>query len=299
MSTMTGADADELDRAAGELRQSAQQVGRIRTTVRSQVHSTPWHGRSADRFRQQWDSTYTRSMLDAEHFLREATTTLQLNAEQQRRASGAGGGGGSTQSASTASSRSGLSRLLSFGDQFIESLDKQMWLGLIPAGLSVVLGGLQKSYGKALFLRDATFLNFKRYGAKLNQLPGPLRAAGRAFDIIGGASSAYQLARAVQQGDVDTSIRRGLDLAWLGASRWPLVAAGKTSWDVGWSIGTELREVIHADEATDYVVDDYLRRTYGTNPTTSQVKEFSTRYDGPKGLFRLGGDWAASIRENM
>jgi hypothetical protein len=99
---MTGADAEELDRLAVELRSLGGRLGRTRSSTGRALSSAPWHGRSADAFRQRWAGEYARSLQSAEQFLREAGDTLARNASEQRSASGArgsgvsgGGGGGS------------------------------------------------------------------------------------------------------------------------------------------------------------------------------------------------------------
>jgi hypothetical protein len=55
------------------------------------IHSSPWSGRNADLFRRKWDSEYWHSIRQASEFLKEASTDLRRNAQQQRDASAAGG----------------------------------------------------------------------------------------------------------------------------------------------------------------------------------------------------------------
>ncbi len=92
MATMTGADADALDRAAHELHRAAEQLRSGRTRVERPLYSAPWHGRGADAFRQEWSSSRQAEILAAAAFLDSAVTVLRRNAEEQRRASSSGEG---------------------------------------------------------------------------------------------------------------------------------------------------------------------------------------------------------------
>lgn len=94
MGPMQGANADELDRLAGELSQSSKLVGGCQAHLSREIHSSPWAGRGAEAFRRQWDSEFRRSLIDASAFLQEAGDVLRLNADQQRQASGTGTGPG-------------------------------------------------------------------------------------------------------------------------------------------------------------------------------------------------------------
>lgn len=89
---MYGADAEELDRIAALAGSKAARMEAIRRDLGRRVHSSPWEGRSAERFRRQWETDFNRVMVEAVGFLHSAERELRLNAAQQLQASGAAGG---------------------------------------------------------------------------------------------------------------------------------------------------------------------------------------------------------------
>lgn len=89
---VVGADAGALEALASEMRAAADELRRTRQQVNGPVHSAPWHGRSADRFRQQWDGQHQRSLASAAAFLERTGDDLLRQAAEQRSASGAEGG---------------------------------------------------------------------------------------------------------------------------------------------------------------------------------------------------------------
>lgn len=93
MSALTGADVDELERSAAHLEAGGTRIGAMRNPLRSQLHSSHWHGGAADRFRGEWDSTHGPALAQAEDFLRGAGQRLRIEADEQRQASNMGGGG--------------------------------------------------------------------------------------------------------------------------------------------------------------------------------------------------------------
>jgi uncharacterized protein YukE len=88
MGQTSGADADALDGLAHEVGELASRLRSAQARLGRAIHSSPWNGRTADRFRQQWDGEYRRSMLGASQFLTSASTELRTHAQQQRDASG-------------------------------------------------------------------------------------------------------------------------------------------------------------------------------------------------------------------
>lgn len=90
MAQMTGADIGDLESGAARLESVGGQIGAMRRPLRSQLYSSYWEGRAAERFRSQWDTVHGPALSNAEDFLRNAGRVLREEAEQQRRASAAG-----------------------------------------------------------------------------------------------------------------------------------------------------------------------------------------------------------------
>jgi hypothetical protein len=88
MGELLGADPDALDHLARALATTSGDLAATRKRLDRPVHSTPWNGREADRFRRNWDQQYGRAIVDAAAFLEEASGELRKQAEQQRRTSG-------------------------------------------------------------------------------------------------------------------------------------------------------------------------------------------------------------------
>jgi hypothetical protein len=92
MSEVLGADADALDRVSVSVDQVVRHLDGPTRRLNGAIHGSPWSGRNADLFRRKWDSEYRHSIRLASEFLKEASTDLRRNAQQQRDASAAGGG---------------------------------------------------------------------------------------------------------------------------------------------------------------------------------------------------------------
>lgn len=88
MGAMSGSDANELDRLSHQISGVSKRLTSGQARLGSALHSSPWRGTNADRFRQQWDGEYRKSVIGAGQFLTEATNALRENARQQRDASG-------------------------------------------------------------------------------------------------------------------------------------------------------------------------------------------------------------------
>lgn len=91
MSSMVGADPDELERVGIRLEKTGRRISRAGSRLQRSLQTTPWHGGNADRFRQEFGSVHARAMAEAGAFLDEAYETLRRNAQQQREASGTAG----------------------------------------------------------------------------------------------------------------------------------------------------------------------------------------------------------------
>lgn len=94
MSTMVGADADQLDRLAARMQQTSTALSLLSKTIGVALRAAPWFGGVADVFRNRWSGDHARSLAETASFLRENADVLRANAQQQRDASSATGGGG-------------------------------------------------------------------------------------------------------------------------------------------------------------------------------------------------------------
>lgn len=106
MAQMTGADIGDLESGAARLESVGSQIGGMRRPLRSQLYSSHWEGRAAERFRNRWDTVHGPALSDAEAFLHSAGRLLRAEADQQRRASNMDGGGGSPSFTATSGSES-------------------------------------------------------------------------------------------------------------------------------------------------------------------------------------------------
>lgn len=86
--SLSGADPDQLDGLASDLRQFAEQLQGAHGTVSSRVRNTSWRGPAADRFRQGWESGLSSKLSAAATSLAAASDQLRREADQQRVASG-------------------------------------------------------------------------------------------------------------------------------------------------------------------------------------------------------------------
>lgn len=136
---MSGADADALDQVGVRLERAAGGLRSKADHLRSELHAAPWHGRSADRFRQEFDATYYRSIRSAAQFIDDAKEVLRRNAEEQRVASAIGGRiAPSDQLDTIASIFSGLALIKGIRDlDFLKDF-KGDWSGITGVELSAL-----------------------------------------------------------------------------------------------------------------------------------------------------------------
>jgi hypothetical protein len=90
MNATWGADPDALERLAAQIDTWANLLSQHRVTLNAHIHSAPWHGQEADRFRQTWNTRLSPSVAAAVSALGAAEVVLRQNADQQRQASQAG-----------------------------------------------------------------------------------------------------------------------------------------------------------------------------------------------------------------
>lgn len=86
MSRIQGADAAALDAAGARLERAGVELRNRSRRLQRQVNSSPWQGRAADRFRNEFSSVHVRAMQQAAQFLDHAYEQLRREADQQREA---------------------------------------------------------------------------------------------------------------------------------------------------------------------------------------------------------------------
>lgn len=139
-----GADVDELRRLGERLRGAADDLEASARLVSQWVTATPWDGRDADGFRDQWAGSHRAALSLAATGLRSAGQDLLRNAAGQADASAAGSGAhGSGSSHGTAAPQPGrVDSGLPSGNRF---LSPEVLLKLGPTGLDFLrhLQGIQ------------------------------------------------------------------------------------------------------------------------------------------------------------
>lgn len=93
MTSMYGADVEQLRALATQFDRSADRLDADRVGVGNEIRVKAWVGPVAVRFRAQWDSDHSRRMHDAAERLRSAALSLRANADDQARTSAVGSGG--------------------------------------------------------------------------------------------------------------------------------------------------------------------------------------------------------------
>ena len=88
-----GADVDELERLGRTFEREAARLVAARAQLDGALASTVWTGPDADGFRSRWRSTMATQLRAVDVSLREQSSVLQRQADEQRAASDAGGGG--------------------------------------------------------------------------------------------------------------------------------------------------------------------------------------------------------------
>lgn len=158
---MYGADIGELRALAAQFDRAADQLDGCRGALGGQVHSSPWAGADAVRFKGDWSSQYAPRLNTTATRLREAARSLRSNADDQERASavdggpttgpgghsGSPGGGRSQQAAPSSISEHDVFAWLQHGmlesrpfddTPVLEEFDLGFWLSKIPSVGNVV-----------------------------------------------------------------------------------------------------------------------------------------------------------------
>lgn len=87
---LTGADADELDRAATALRVAADELDAMNVWIGVAIRSTAWTGGAADQFADRWGGAHRPRMAASAASIREAAMHLAVQSADQRAASRTG-----------------------------------------------------------------------------------------------------------------------------------------------------------------------------------------------------------------
>ena len=85
-----GADIEQMQQLEQTLRQQAEALQNIMSTIRSRVQATDWRGPDADRFRSQWDTTHTQNLNRVVSELQQVADTVRSNWMQQQQVSQGG-----------------------------------------------------------------------------------------------------------------------------------------------------------------------------------------------------------------
>lgn len=256
--TISGADADALDALAGDVESAAHRLRRSQAKLGSAIHSSPWSGGNAERFRERWDSEYRRSMLAAAAFLDAAGEGLQRNADEQRDASSGDGGRGAGRG------RGGL-----------PTLDRSQ-IGTNDWGLDDKLEALLASAKDLEFIRST----YELTQGELDDVVRLLRNGGFVSEakipVIGLLVSAADIG--VNQhlhgwGDGRTMFAEVDGAAGLILT--PIPGGG-----MAWSIGTKIGE--GASSGIDWLVEAHTGDTPSGHVVTNQLDSRSP-----------GGDWSS------
>jgi hypothetical protein len=112
---MYGADVEQLEQTARRLAAAAEQLERVRTTVRSGLYSVRWGGADAEHTRRHWDSVDGPILTRAAQELRVGAEALRRNAREQTAASDVDGASAWAGAAFTAGAIGGVGAGLTGG----------------------------------------------------------------------------------------------------------------------------------------------------------------------------------------
>lgn len=291
--TISGADADALDALASDVEAAAHRLRRSQAKLGSAIHSSPWSGGNAERFRERWDSEYRRSMLAAAAFLDAAGEGLQRNADEQRDASSGDGGTG----------------WYTRGHQPPEGIDPDIWARVVEIAELLGLGhrigdlglaGIGGAVAVAMRLR-VNVSAYTRAGAEiaahvrwrpgqadimkriygpashLDDLDGGLRWAGRGFAVAGGLldgidqwgddagrgfSGSEQFARAGTVAVTNAAVSYGVGVGTAAATGAVIgtfipvpVVGTAVGFAVGAGVGYVTSQVLNSGPVRDFIAD--------------------------------------------
>ena len=84
-----GADVEALDQLARRFNEEAQKIQQAISTISSQIDTTWWQGPDAERFRNNWQSSFRGQLQRIGESLGQAAQQCKRQADQQRQVSGA------------------------------------------------------------------------------------------------------------------------------------------------------------------------------------------------------------------
>jgi len=82
-----GADIEQMQQLEATLRQQAEALQNIMSTIKTKVYATEWRGPDAEAFKSQWDSVHTQSMNKVVNELQTVANTVKSNWQQQQQVS--------------------------------------------------------------------------------------------------------------------------------------------------------------------------------------------------------------------
>lgn len=87
MAGFYGADIEQMRQLESTLNQQAETIQTVITTIRTRLESTQWQGPDADRFRGEWNGTYTQNLNRVVQELRNTSGIVMRNRVQQEQTS--------------------------------------------------------------------------------------------------------------------------------------------------------------------------------------------------------------------
>lgn len=172
VSVTAGADPDELDRLAVRFNEVADQITAVQKSLNPRINSSPWHGRSADRFRQRWSGEHRRAIAEAVAFLNSGAGDLQRNAREQRDVSRDGGAGQDLVAKFLTPDESGSAD----GDPGGALVDFLEGMGLSAEQIEEITGALGDKLGQLGLLADIL---------ENDALAGFIKGVGEVLDVVG------------------------------------------------------------------------------------------------------------------
>ncbi len=87
MAGFYGADIEQMQQLEASLNQQAETIQNVITTIRTKLESTQWQGPDADRFRGEWNGTYTQNLNNVVQQLKQTSGIVKKNWMAQQQAS--------------------------------------------------------------------------------------------------------------------------------------------------------------------------------------------------------------------
>ena len=229
MAGLYGADVDQLRELARQFDVAGNELLRSRKAVANAVQISAWVGPVAVRFRLEWDSAHSKSLLAAAAMLTARAQTLRANADDQEKASGVVTGAMISSDAASP-------------DRNVRSVSEADYRSIIGLVDIAKLGkDLPEDALNILKLVASSPLEYKSFVTWLGENPG----TGAVLDMIGLGISADELGKAIGNDDPAAGLQASLDLL-MGVVGVKVPLAGP-AWELGQMIGaggyTSLQEI--------------------------------------------------------